>query len=152
MSQQFDVPIYRVMLVRESGIPAPKEEVVTPAIAARIASSYLEGADREIFCVMMLDGRNHIIGLNTVSIGTLSAAIVHPREVFKPAILANSHSLILIHQHPSGDPRPSPEDIELFGRMRDAGRLIGIKIHDALIIGFEEHYSWTSGCSFSLPS
>ncbi len=150
MSQQFDVPIYKIMLVRESGIPAPVEEVVTPAIAARIAQSYLAGADREIFCVMMLDGRNHVIGLNTVSVGTLSAAIVHPREVFKPAILSNAQSLVLIHNHPSGSPNPSPEDIDLFGRMKEAGRLLGIQIHDAIIIGLDEHYSWSSARNFTL--
>jgi DNA repair protein RadC len=144
------IPIYKVTLVRESGIPAPQEEVITPAIAARIAASYLEGADREHFVAMMLDGRNHVIGINTVSVGALSAAIVHPREVFKPAILANASSIILVHNHPSGDPRPSPEDVELFSRMKEAGRLLGIQVHDAIIIGLDEHYSWSSARNFTL--
>jgi len=138
MSNRYRVPIYRVQLVRESGLWASEKEVTTPMIAAEIARAYLDGVDRENFIAMMLDGRNRVIGIHTVS------------ECFKAAILANANSLILVHNHPSGDPRPSPEDIELFGRMRDAGRLVGIRIHDALIIGFEEHYSWSSARNFTL--
>jgi DNA repair protein RadC len=152
MSKRYRVPIYRVELVRESGLWASEREVTTPIIAAEIARAYLAGVDREHFIAMMLDGRNRVIGIHTVSVGTLTGAMVHPRETFKAAILSNANSIILVHNHPSGDPRPSPEDSELFSRMLEAGRLLGIKIHDALIIGFEEHYSWTSGCSFSLPS
>jgi len=150
MSQSYSIPVYKVQLVRETGIPVAREEVITPTTAARIALSHMEGVDREHFLVMLLDARNHVIGINTVSVGTLSGAMVHPREVFKSAIPSNAHSVLLIHNHPSGGPWPSPDDTELFARMREAGRMIGIKVHDALILSQEEHYSAASGCTFSL--
>jgi DNA repair protein RadC len=152
MSKRYRVPIYRVELVRESGLWASEKEVTTPTIAAEIARAYLDGVDREHFLAMFLDGRNKVIGLHTVSIGTLTGAMCHPRETMKGAILANANSIILVHNHPSGDSRPSPDDIELFTRMREAGHLLGIRVHNAIIIGYREAYSWTSGCSFHLSS
>ncbi len=152
MSMRYRVPIYRVELVRESGLWASEKEVTTPIIAAEIAQAYLDGVDREHFVAMMLDGRCRVIGISTISVGTLTGAMVSPRELYKVCFLANANSIILVHNHPSGDPRPSPEDIELFSRMREAGRLLGLKVHDAIIIGYGEAYSWSSGCSFSLTS
>jgi len=150
MTKGYRVPIYRVELVRESGLWASEKEVTTPMIAAEIARAYLDGADREKVIALLLDNRNKVLGIHLVAVGTLSGAMVHPRETFKAAILANANSLILVHNHPSGDPRPSPDDAELFSRMKEAGHVVGIRIHDCLIIGFEEHYSWTSGCNFTL--
>ena len=88
-----------------------------------------------MFVAVLLDGKNGIIGFNVVSIGSLTAALVHPREVFKPAILANAAALILAHNHPSGDPEPSDEDKAITGRLRHAGELLGIRILDHLVIG-----------------
>src|SRR5947207_14841001 len=72
--------------------------------------THFESMDREQFLAVILDGKTRILGFNLVSTGTLTSALVHPREVFKPAILANAASLILVHNHPSGDPEPSDED------------------------------------------
>jgi DNA repair protein RadC len=83
-----------------------------------------------------------IIGVNVVSIGSLSFSIVHPREVFKPAILLNSAAIICSHNHPSGDPAPSSEDRVFTARLRQAGDLIGITILDHLILGDERSYSF----------
>jgi len=91
--------------------------------------------DREMFVVLLLDGKNQLLGFNVVSIGCLTAALVHPREVFKPAILANAASLILAHNHPSGDPEPSAEDRAITERLRHAGDVMGIKILDHVVIG-----------------
>ena len=84
---------------------------------------------------MALDARNRPIGCNTVSVGSLSASIVHPREVFKFAILANASSIILAHNHPSGDVSPSQDDKELTRRIVEAGTLMGIDVLDHLIVG-----------------
>jgi DNA repair protein RadC len=91
--------------------------------------------DREMFVAIVLDGKNNTLGFNVVSVGSLTAALVHPREVFKPAILMNAATLILVHNHPSGDPEPSAEDRAITERLRQAGELMGIKILDHLVIG-----------------
>ena len=85
--------------------------------------------------VLMLDQKNRVIGINTVSVGSLTASVVHPRECFKPAILSNAASIILAHNHPSGQPQPSQEDRVLTVRLVTAGKLLGISILDHVIIG-----------------
>src|ERR1051326_8466025 len=94
-----------------------------------------EQLDREVFVALLLDGKNQVLGFNIVSVGSLTAALVHPREVFKPAILANAAALILAHNHPSGDPEPSAEDKAITERLRNAADLMGIKILDHVVIG-----------------
>ena len=94
-----------------------------------------EPLDREQFVVLLLDGKNRVLGFNVVSTGSLTAALVHPREVFKPAILANAAAVILVHNHPSGDPDPSAEDRAITARLSQAGELMGIKILDHVVIG-----------------
>jgi DNA repair protein RadC len=95
----------------------------------------LENEDREHFTVVLLDARNRVVGVNTVSIGTLTASLVHPREVFKPAILANAAAIIVAHNHPSGDPEPSNEDVAITQRLGEAGALLGIRLLDHLVLG-----------------
>jgi DNA repair protein RadC len=91
--------------------------------------------DKEKFFTLLLDGKNRLMALNLVSVGTLTASLVHPREVFKPAIATGAAALILAHNHPTGDPAPSPEDIEITARLQQAGRIVGIKILDHVILG-----------------
>jgi DNA repair protein RadC len=111
-----NLPLYRVTLVREPGAVDVEVAAVRKAEeAAQIFRPLFTGLDREQFAVMLLDVKHRPVALNVVSIGSLGTAIVHPREVFKPAILANSAALILAHNHPSGDPAPSSEDIETHG-------------------------------------
>lgn len=133
-------PIYRVQLVRESGVKRPN--LSGPDDAARILSRYLEHEDREHFVTMMLDSKNRVIGIHTVSIGTLCCAIISAREVFKAAILANAASIILGHNHPSGDPTPSPEDKQVTETLRNAGKLLDIEVIDHVIVG--EHGDFRS--------
>ena len=126
-------PVFRVHLVRENG--GERLSLDGPNDAARILCSYLEHEDREHFVAMMLDVKNRIIGIHTVSIGTLNAAIIAPREVFKAAILSNASAVILGHNHPSGDVTPSPEDIHVTMNLKSAGFLLGIEVLDHVIVG-----------------
>ena len=91
--------------------------------------------DREMFVALLLDGKNGVIGFNVVSVGSLTAALVHPREVFKPVILANAAAVILLHNHPSGSAEPSAEDRVLTERLERAGELLGIRVLDHIIAG-----------------
>jgi len=97
--------------------------------------------DREHFRAVYLDRKNQIISIETISIGGLASSIVHPREVFKPAVKKSAAGIILVHNHPSGDPSPSQEDIEVTRRLVEAGRIIGIEIVDHIIIGDRDYLS-----------
>ena len=133
-------PVFRVQLVREAGIERPHLD--SPSDAAQILCRYLENEDREHFVTLMMDVRNRIIGIHTVSIGTLNCAVISAREVFKAAILANAASIILAHNHPSGDLTPSPEDIQVTENLRKAGKLLDIEVLDHVIVG--EDGAWSS--------
>ena len=97
--------------------------------------AFMRDLSEEHFYVLMLDARNQPIGLNLVSKGTLTASLVHPREVFKAAILANAVGVIVAHNHPSGNPKPSSEDIETTEILVKAGKLLSIPVIDHLVIG-----------------
>ena len=135
LPQQQSVSIYRVTLVRESSIPIHDQRLRNSADSERLIRTYLRGVDREHFVVLLVNRKNEVIGINTVSVGSLSASIVSPREVFKPAILANAAALICAHNHPSGDPKPSAEDRAITERLYDAGKLLDIQVLDHIIIG-----------------
>ena len=125
---------YGVYVVREPQLPFPKPAISSPGDVHGLLQRQLAFQDREIFAIVILDSRHQVLGVNTVSIGSVSASIVHPRECFKPAILMGAASIILAHNHPSGDATPSREDIELTRRLRDAGEILGIEVLDHLII------------------
>lgn len=108
-------------------------EVTNPPQAFAVLKPRVEDWSREHFLVILLDARNGVVGIETVSVGSLSASIVHPREVFKPAIVASAAGIIVGHNHPSGDPEPSPEDVAVTKRLANAGELLGIQIHDHII-------------------
>jgi DNA repair protein RadC len=103
---------------------------------------YLRDMKKEIFKVVLLDGKNKIIKDVTISEGTLTKSIVHPREVIKEAVAESSSALILIHNHPSGEPQPSQEDIEITNRIISACELVGIKVLDHIIIGDNNYFSF----------
>ena len=137
----YTLPRFRVSLVRDNRAVAPDRAISTSPEAARILMPYFAGLDREHFIVVGLDSKNHIIGLNTVAIGSLTMTIVHPREVFKPLILMNAAGFLCAHNHPSGDCTPSVEDRTLTARLRQAADLIGITMLDHLILA-DRHYSF----------
>ena len=97
---------------------------------------------KEHFISLLLDARSRLIREVTVSIGTLTASLVHPREVFMPAIRHSAADIVLLHNHPSGDPEPSPEDIEITRRLAAVGELVGIRIADHVVIGGETYVSF----------
>jgi len=99
-------------------------------------------APKEHFLTIHLNARHVPLLLEVVSVGTLSASLVHPREVFRRAIAENCASLILVHNHPSGDPAPSPDDIEITGRLTQVGELVGIEVLDHVILAQERYFSF----------
>jgi DNA repair protein RadC len=99
-----------------------------------------EQYDREHFSIACIDAKHKIIGLHTIAVGTLTTALVHPREVFKTAILLSSAACAIFHNHPSGDPTPSREDRELTKRLQQAGELLGIHVLDHIIFGANNRY------------
>lgn len=98
--------------------------------------------DKEVIVAFYLDTRNKIISREIVSIGTLNASVVHPREIFRTAIIRNACSIILAHNHPSGNVKPSNEDIEVTRKLKEAGVIIGIQLLDHLIVSREDYYSF----------
>lgn len=136
------LPRYRVCIVPEASSTGPRVYVSDSSQAALALRPFFAGLDREHFIVCCLDPKHAVIGVNVVSIGTLTLALVHPREVFKPSILLNSAAIICAHNHPSGDPTPSAEDRVLTHRLKSAGELLGINLLDHVILGEGRHYSF----------
>lgn len=131
------VQVVRVEMVKERAVSFATNKISSPRDAATILADFLAGADREYFILMCLNTKNMINAINVVSVGTLNSAQVHPREVFKPAILANAASVIVGHNHPSGDTSASREDIEIVRRLVEAGKILGIELLDSIIVGDE---------------
>lgn len=133
-----NICMVRLQAVKEKGIKYETNKITGPDTAAGILKEFINECcytDRENFIVMMLDTKNKVTGLTITSIGTLNSSLVHPREVFKAAILTNAASIILAHNHPSGDPTPSREDMDITKRLAETGKLLGIEILDHVIIG-----------------
>lgn len=112
-----------------------RPHVGSPTKAYQLVRDRLQHEDREFFVILLLDLKNYLICQEIVSVGTLTKTLVHPREVFHPAIRHKAASVILVHNHPSGDPTPSKEDIELTEQLDEIGKMMSIPVHDHLIIG-----------------
>ena len=141
-SNPYAVPRFRVTLVREGRATAPASPFLTSVAAAAVLRPLFAHLDRGQFLVCGLDAKNCIIGVNVVSIGSLTLAIVHPREVFKSLILMNAAAWIGAHNHPSSDPTPSHEDRVLTNRLRQGAELLGIIMLDHLVLTDERYYSF----------
>lgn len=130
------VPLYRVSLVRDgSSRVEDRPRACNPADVARLVRGLIPDDGIEHFGVVMLDVRKRVIGTLEVSAGCLTASMVHPREVFGPAIVHKAAALIVYHNHPSGDPEPSAEDIALTRRLTGGGALLGIEVIDHVVVG-----------------
>ena len=129
------VSIVSISMVKERSILYYGRVIASPQDGVDLVKQYLENSDREKLIVVGLDTKNQPTFIDTVSIGVLNTSLVHPREVFKSAILGNSASIVLFHNHPSGDIDPSEDDIEVTKRIADAGKLLGIPLVDHIIIG-----------------
>ncbi len=135
------LPVFSLRLVRERDHLT--RQVHDPSDAARLCAELLEGADREIFLVLALSTANRFIGAHVAHVGTVDASIASPREVFKFALLCNARSVIVAHNHPSGNLEPSNADVQVSEGLKAAGEAIGVRLLDSLIISFDGYTSLT---------
>ena len=135
------INIVSIKMVREASVLYDIRKIDSPKDGAELGKRFLQDLDREQLIVCCLDTKNQPTAINVVSVGSLNTSIVHPREVFKAAILSNSASIILFHNHPSGDPEPSKEDISITERIKESGIILGIKLIDHIIIGNDSYCS-----------
>lgn len=118
---------------------------------AGLVRAFLRDDPRERFVAVYLDAKHRPIAVHEVSVGTTNQSLVHPREVFGPALQLAAVALVVAHNHPSGDPTPSPEDRAVTDRLRSAGELLGVSLLDHLVLGGETYYSFTDGGRHPLP-
>ena len=121
--------------------PQSRPVVNSPQDVAHMVMEEMRHLDREHFRVISLSTKNHVLGVSPISIGSLNSSLVHPRECFKEAIRRNSNAIILLHNHPSGDPTPSKEDIEVTRRLSEGGKILGIEVLDHVVIGDNRYIS-----------
>ena len=134
----------RVILVKERvGSYELPREIRCPeeAYNAIRVTTNVQAEAQEVFGILILNIKNRIVAVHEISRGTLNSSMAHPREVFKPAILHNAASIICFHNHPSGDPEPSREDVELTNRLVEAGKIMGIEVFDHIVVGDEGYVS-----------
>jgi DNA repair protein RadC len=127
-----------------TGGPEARRVITRPEDAAGLLLSRFSFKSKENFGILILDTKNQVKKEKIISIGSLNASIVHPREIFYEAVIESAASLILFHNHPSGDPTPSREDISLTRRLTKAGKLMGIEVIDHLVIGQNNYASFKS--------
>jgi DNA repair protein RadC len=110
-------------------------DIKDPQSIVKAIRASIKDKAKEHFKLILLNPRNKIIGISTVSVGTLNTSLAHPREIFKEAIIHNAMSVVLAHNHPSGDPEPSEDDLTITKRLTEAGKILGIEVVDHIIIG-----------------
>lgn len=120
----------------------PRDEVLTPPSAYAYLAPRLRDAREERFVALLLDTRSRVFREATISVGSLNASIVHPREVFRTAMAHGAAALLLAHNHPSGDPRPSREDRELTRTLVEAGKLLDVPVYDHVVVAAEGYFSF----------
>lgn len=146
-----DINVVRLEVVKEKSVEYGTRQIRCAEDLADLGQKLLGKADREVFIVVCLNSQNGINAINVVSIGSLTASIVHPREVFKLAVISNAASIALMHNHPSGSVKPSKEDIEITKQLIEAGKLLDIDVVDHIIVSEGNHYSFLDKgvCTFS---
>jgi DNA repair protein RadC len=117
-------------------------DIKDPQSVIKAIRASIKDKAKEHFKLIFLNARNKILGISTISIGSLNASIVHPREVFKDAIMHNAYSVVLAHNHPSGDPEPSENDIKMTKKLVESGKILGIEVIDHIIVGKNEFCSF----------
>jgi DNA repair protein RadC len=141
---RIQVSFERIVLVKEKvGRYELPRETKSPeeAYNAITTITNVQEEAQEVFGILILNTKNKIVAVHEVSRGALNGSLVHPREVFKPAVLHNAAAIICFHNHPSGDPKPSREDAEITRRLVEAGKILGIEILDHIIVGDEGYTS-----------
>lgn len=133
---KYKIPQIKLAILRE-----PSQEPLPAVRTPEDLTQYLEPMkhlSEEHFVALHLNARNQLTGYHVVSHGTLSASLVHPREVFKAALLSNAYCIVVAHNHPGGSPDPSPEDLQTTRQLVDAGKLLGVEILDHLIVCYRQ--------------
>lgn len=133
-----NLSFYKVLLVKEKeGAYNIKRTISTPEMAYEAIReiTQIQHEAQEVFGMLVLDIKKNLIAVHELFRGTINGSLVHPREVFKPAILHNAAAIILFHNHPSGDPTPSKNDMDVIKKMRKAGKLLGIEVVDNIVVG-----------------
>lgn len=139
----YHIPRYTISLIRETSDYETSIQCITSSEDTfRCLNPFMHNLDREHMVRLCLDTKQGIIGINQVAVGTLNQVMLHPREIFKTAILLNTSTIILAHNHPSGDPTPSREDHTLTERIQEGGQLLGITLLDHLVLGHDRYYSF----------
>ena len=133
-TKEIGLEIVQIRLIQDR-IVYNEKPIHSPQDAVEILGNEIKDYDREVLCVLNLDAHGVVQNANIVSMGTVNQTVSSPREIFKSAILSNAHSIILIHNHPSGSVKPSRQDLLMTRRMKEAGELIGIFVKDHIIIG-----------------
>lgn len=142
------INFYTLKMVKEDSELYEVPVIKSPTEAYQAAKQLLALHEKpeEHFCIFCLNTKNKIVGVHTISIGSLNTSIAHPREVFKAAMLNNASGIVCLHNHPSGDPEPSREDIKITRRLVEAGEIMGIKVLDHVIIGEQSYLSMKEKC------
>ena len=135
----YTTPIQRLQVVREGSLKS-RPRITSTATAKKFVQRFYDerGSDREEFACVYLSTKYQPLHIEVVSRGTLDAALVHPREIFKGAILAGASAILLTHNHPSGDSTPSLQDYDVTTRLTDAGKIIGITVLDHIVVGDDD--------------
>ncbi len=140
--------IYEILRIKQEIIEVNETDnlqvVSSPQDVVKVIEKRIADEDREVFLVLCLNTKNKVVAIHRAHVGSINASIVHPREVFKSAILNNAASIIVAHNHPSGQSVPSPEDFEVTKRLVKAGEIIGIEVLDHIVIGRNEYTSLKS--------
>ena len=142
--KRIQVSFERVVLIKEKvGRYELPKKIDSPDQAYKAITEIknVQEEAQEVFGILILNTKNKIVAVHEISRGALNSSVVHPREVFKPAVLHNAASIICFHNHPSGDPEPSREDIEITKRLVEAGKILGIEVLDHIIVSDEGYTS-----------
>lgn len=141
-----------IRIVRTPGrLPKEAVQIRTPDDAARFLFPIAEIEEVEAFWVVSLDSMNRVLAVTEVTRGTVESSLVHPRETFRPALAANAVAIIVAHNHPAGNPTPSPEDRAVTKRLVDAGKLLGIPVLDHVILGRDGEFTSFSAYGWLEP-
>jgi DNA repair protein RadC len=140
----YSLETYRVQLVREPGMNPGQPCRSSEDLYHYARSIYATlDADKEHFTLVVMNNKNRVQGFKVISTGSLTASLVHPREVWRAALYLAGAAVAFVHNHPSGDPAPSPEDIDITKRLKETADMLGIRILDHVILGNDRYFSFT---------
>ena len=136
-----NLDLVSIRMVREKTLKGVVDKITNSSDAANFFKLLLQDLDREVMLLLTLDHKKAPINVSVISMGTVNSTLVHPREVFKTAVLSNASGIILAHNHPSGNVEPSEQDLQVTQRIQEVGALLGIELIDHIVIGDDNYYS-----------